>query len=338
MTPIRPLAVGLTPMETRRPVVLQLARRAEELGYQAFYLAEGWGHDAAVLLAEVAGRTDRIRLGTGVLNVWGRSPAGLAMLARTLDEISGGRFELGLGTGSPQLAEGLHDTPFRDPVGQLAAVTRQVRRLLAGERLVPGTSGEHRPLRLGTDPTPGLRISLAALGPAAIQVAGELADGWFPFLLPISGLPAGIDLLGAGAARAGRSRPRITPCLPAAVAPDPEQARRLASWWVAFYLTSMGPLYPRTLRRLGHGAAVDEIVRANPSRQSAEVPQRAGSLLDELIVWGDAGAAAAALDRWYAAGAELPVLALPPNRPLEELEYMLESLAPVRAERQPALC
>jgi alkanesulfonate monooxygenase SsuD/methylene tetrahydromethanopterin reductase-like flavin-dependent oxidoreductase (luciferase family) len=333
----RPLAVALPPMETRRPVVLELARRAEQLGYQAFYLAEGWGHDAAVLLAEVATRTDRIRLGTGVLNVWGRSPASLAMLARTLDEVSGGRFELGLGAGSPQLAEGLHDTPFRDPVGQLAAVTRQVRRLLAGDRLLPARPGEHRPLRLGTDPSPGLPINLAALGPAATRVAGELADGWFPFLLPISGLPAGIELLDAGAARAGRLRPRIAPCLPVAVAPDPEQARRLASWWVAFYLTSMGPLYPRTLRRLGHGAAVDEIIRANPSRQSAEVPASAGALLDELTVWGDAGAAAATLDRWYAAGAELPVLALPPNRPFEELEYVLESLAPVRAERRPAL-
>jgi alkanesulfonate monooxygenase SsuD/methylene tetrahydromethanopterin reductase-like flavin-dependent oxidoreductase (luciferase family) len=160
----RPLAVALPPMETRRPVVLALARRAEQLGYQAFYLAEGWGHDAAVLLAEVATRTDQIRLGTGVLNVWGRSPASLAMLARTLDEVSGGRFELGLGTGSPQLAEGLHDTPFRDPVGQLAAVTRQVRRLLAGDRLLPATPREHRPLRLGTDPRPGLRINLARVG------------------------------------------------------------------------------------------------------------------------------------------------------------------------------
>ena len=112
--------------------MLQLARRAEATRLHAFYLAEGWGHDATVLLAEVAARTDRIRLGTGVLNVWGRSPAGLAMLAGTLDEVSGGRFELGLGAGSPQLAEGLHDPPFRDPVGQLAAVTRQVRRCWPG--------------------------------------------------------------------------------------------------------------------------------------------------------------------------------------------------------------
>ena len=75
------LAVGLTPMETRRAVVLHVAQRAEDLGYDAFFLAEGWGHDAGVLLAEVATRTSRITLGTGVLNVWGRSPASIAMLA-----------------------------------------------------------------------------------------------------------------------------------------------------------------------------------------------------------------------------------------------------------------
>src|SRR4051812_17780707 len=138
MTPPRPLGVGLVPMETRREAVLRVATWAEELGYADFSVAEGWGLDAGVLLAEVAGRTSRIRLGTGILNVWGRSPATIAMLAAGLAEVSGGRFELGLGAGSPQLAEGLHGVPFRAPVDRLADVTRQVRRLLDGERLAPG--------------------------------------------------------------------------------------------------------------------------------------------------------------------------------------------------------
>src|SRR3954451_21979151 len=112
----RPLGVGLVPMETRRDVVLRIATRAEELGYSSFSVAEGWGHDATVLLAEVAVRTSRIRLGTGVLNVWGRSPATIAMLATSLHQISDGRFTLGLGAGSPQLAEGLHATLFTAPV------------------------------------------------------------------------------------------------------------------------------------------------------------------------------------------------------------------------------
>jgi alkanesulfonate monooxygenase SsuD/methylene tetrahydromethanopterin reductase-like flavin-dependent oxidoreductase (luciferase family) len=127
MSTDRPLAVGLPPMETRRDVVLHVAARAEELGYAAFFLAEGWGHDASVLLTEIAVRTSRIRIGTGVVNVWGRSAASIAMLATSLGEVSGGRFVLGLGAGSPQLAEGLHDVAFRAPVERLAETTRQVR-------------------------------------------------------------------------------------------------------------------------------------------------------------------------------------------------------------------
>ena len=87
------VAVGVTPMETRREVVLRLADLAEDLGYSAFTVAEGWGYDAGVLLAEIATRTSRIELGTGVLNVWGRTPATIAMLATSLAEASADRFE-----------------------------------------------------------------------------------------------------------------------------------------------------------------------------------------------------------------------------------------------------
>jgi alkanesulfonate monooxygenase SsuD/methylene tetrahydromethanopterin reductase-like flavin-dependent oxidoreductase (luciferase family) len=328
------LGVGLTPLETRREVVLHVATRAEQLGYDVFYLAEGWGHDAGVLLAEVAIRTSRIQLGTGVLNVWGRSPASIAMLATSLHELSGGRFTLGLGAGSPQLAEGLHDVPFDTPVARLRAVVRQVRRLLDGERLLPSVPGEHRPLRLATDPAPGLPIHLAALGPAAVRLAGELADGWCPFLLPRSALADRIRILEQGAAAQGQGRgvPLICPSLPVAVAADPEQARGIASWWVAFYLTSMGPLYRRTLQHLGQGPAVADVLTANPTYRTAEVPRSADVLLDELTVWGDATSARERLARWYAAGAQLPVLALPPNRPRDELDQMLESLRPSTAQ------
>src|SRR3954452_14503966 len=191
----RPLGVGLVPMETRRDVILRLATRAEELGYASFSLAEGWGHDAGVLLAEIACRTERIRLAAGVLNVWGRSPATIAMLAASLAEVSGGRFDLGLGAGSPQLAEGLHDVEFRAPVARLAEVTRQVRRFLDGERLLPSVPGRSRPLRLAVPPATPVSIQLAALGPRAVRVSGELADAWIPFLLPRSGLRDGIRLL-----------------------------------------------------------------------------------------------------------------------------------------------
>ena len=173
-TPSPTLAVGVTPMETRHDVVVHLAERAEALGYDAFLLAEGWGHDAAVLLAAIAGRTRRIRLGTGVLNIWGRSPAAIAMLATSLDAVTGGRFVLGLGAGSPQLA-GLHGRAFADPVAQLGSVTREVRALLAGERAA------RRPLRLAVEPTREIPVHLAALGPGPC--------GW-PASSPTVGIPS----------------------------------------------------------------------------------------------------------------------------------------------------
>ncbi len=323
------LAVGLTPMETRREVVLHVADRAEELGYEAFFLAEGWGHDAGVLLTEVATRTNRITIGTGIINVWGRTPASIAMLATSLAAVSGDRFVLGLGAGSPPLAEGLHDVSFTAPVERLGEVTRQVRRLLNGERLEPTAERATRPLKLAVLPQTPIPVNLAALGPSAVQLAGELADGWYPFLLPVSGLDSGVRLLEQGMARGapGRTLPTIAPCIPTAVSADPATALEVASWWVSFYLANMGPLYRKTLRALGHGQAVDDVLAASTGR-ALEVPESARGLLDELTLWGDAQHARAALDRWYAAGAQLPALALPPGRPVEELDHILESLRP----------
>lgn len=328
--PTRRLAVGLTPMETRREVVLHLADRAEELGYDAFFVAEGWGHDAGVLLAEAATRTSRITLGTGILNVWGRTPATIAMLATSLAELSGDRFVLGLGAGSPPLAEGLHDVAFTAPVERLGAVTRQVRRLLAGQRLEPTGEAATRALKLAVTPRTEVPIYLAALGPRATRLAGELADGWCPFLLPLSGLAPGIRLLEEGAARGapGRTPPTVAPCIPTAVSADPAKALEVASWWVSYYLVSMGPLYRKTLLRLGHGRAVEEVLAANPTPRTFEVPESARVLLDELTLGGDPGHARVALDRWYAAGAAMPTLTLPPGRPVDELDDILESLRP----------
>jgi hypothetical protein len=112
------------------------------------------------------------------------------------------------------------------------------------------------------------------------------------------------------------------------VSADPAQALEVASWWVAFYLVSMGPLYRDTLRRLGHGAAVDEVLAANPTPRTFEVPETARTLFDELTLWGDAEHARATLDRWYDAGAQTPALTLPPNRSIEELDFILEALGP----------
>ena len=186
------------------------------------------------------------------------------------------------------LAEGLHDVRFTDPVARLGAVVRQVRRLLDGERLTPSMPGEHRPLRLGTSPRPDLPIHLAALGPVGVRLTGELADGWSPFLLPASALGRRIRTLEQGA-RTERAIPRVHADLSqhpggGLARPGHRQGDRLVVGGVL--LTSMGPLYRQTLRDLGHGSVVDDVLAANPSGRTTHVPASADALLDDLTIRG----------------------------------------------------
>ena len=319
----------MTPLETRREVILHVARRAEDLGYDGFFLAEGWSQDAAVLLTEIATKTERITIGTGVLSVWGRTAGTLAMLATSLDQVSHGRFVLGLGASSPQLVEGLHDQSFTAPVAKLRAATAQVRRLLDGDRVRPTATHDQRPLRLGVAPRTGLPIYLAALGNKSIQLAGELADGWTPFLVPRSWLPHGIELLQQAGARSGRTtRPLVCPAVPTAVAAEHATAREIASWWITFYLTSMGSLYRRSLSERGYHRQVEAVLAGNPTHDTTDVPAAAQDLLDELTVRGTPDTARDQLQHWYTAGAEMPILTLPPHRTIAELDYMLETMRP----------
>src|ERR1700730_4680337 len=102
-------------METRRDVIVAAAVLADELGYETFAVPEGWGLDSTPVLAEIALRTSRIQVASGVLSVWGRTPATLAMTAATLYQMSEGRYVLGLGASTPALVEGFHDVPFGHP-------------------------------------------------------------------------------------------------------------------------------------------------------------------------------------------------------------------------------
>jgi alkanesulfonate monooxygenase SsuD/methylene tetrahydromethanopterin reductase-like flavin-dependent oxidoreductase (luciferase family) len=325
----RALAVTFPPMETRREVLVNTAVRAEELGYDGFFVTEAWGLDALCLLAEIATKTQRITLGTGVLGVWSRSSATLAMAAATLSQISGSRFILGLGASTPQLVEGLHDVAFTSPVDQLRRVVTQTRELLAGNRVPLSHTTEARPLRLAVPPEP-VPIYLAGLAPASVRLSGEIADGWMPTLLPVSRTA---DVLTGFREATATRRPQAQPCrfcpaIPTAVSTDETVARQRAAWWVAFYLTSMGRIYARTVERLGFSAEVKTVQAANPNSSTSTVPREADALLDELVVFGTPDVARARLARWYELGAELPIVSIPPNLPPEEVEESLRALAP----------
>src|SRR6266850_714272 len=290
------------PLENRRDVLVSTAVAADRLGYDGYYLPETWAYDTTIILAEAALKTARIGLGTGILGVWNRSAGTLAMAAATLASLSGGRFTLGLGISTPQLAEGLHDVKFELPLGRLRRTIGQVRALLRGERIPLAVATSARPLKLNVPPPPEIPIYVAAIGEQSVRLTGELADGWVPFIYPRACLRQGIELLREGAAR-----------------------------FVAFYLVNMGTLYRQSLVRQGFGKEVEAVLAANAPKFTGMVPPDADALLEELIVFGTPLEARARLARWHAAGAEMPILLLRPQMTPDELDFTLEALRPMRS-------
>lgn len=326
-----PLGVSVMPLENRHDTLIGVAEIAERLGYASYFLPETWAHDVTVLMTEAALRTRRLVLGTGILGVWGRSAGTLAMGAASLAEASAGRFVLGLGASTAQLTEGLHDVPFQAPLVKMRQTVTQVRALLRGERVPLGVTTAARPLKLNLALTTNVPILLAALTDESVRLAGELADGWLPFLYPRRCLAQGVALLREGAARSGDPERRVSvyPTVPTVVADDPAEARAGAAWFVAFYLTTMGPLYRRSLARQGFGREIDLVLGANSPRFTGTVPPEADALLEELTVFGTPAEARERLSRWHVAGADMPLVFVRPNLAPEEIEGTLAAFAPM---------
>ena len=311
--------LAVTPMEVRREVIVRAATLADELGYEVFSVAEGWGLDATVLLAELAGRTRRITLVAGVLSVWGRSAATIAMTAATLHQLAGGRFVLGLGASTRQLTEGWHDIGYERPAARLRAVTAGVRARLNGDRAelsaVPGA----RALRLGQPPVPELPIWLAATGERTLRVVADLADGWYPLYLRRDR----VRELGAGLAPVTVAAGPFT-----IVEDDLAAARAAAAACTTTYLAGMGDIYPRVLA--GQGLADEvELVRA-----ARTVPAEAQILLDEFTAYGPAATVRKKLELWDAA-ADITMVGLPPGLPWPSIEATIRAAAPENGKSSP---
>ena len=323
------VGVGITPFQTDDQATIRLAVAAEELGYARFGVAEGWTHDAVVLVARIAGVTSRIGLATAVLPVWSRTPAAIAMAAASLQRASDGRFALGLGASSPPLVEGLHGLTWQQPVSRMRNTLVAVRALLDGARL-PLDKEHVRPLRLGAAPERRIPILLAALAPSSVRLAGELADHWLPFLWARSMLPAGRALLAEGEAAGERSTATgVAASVPLAIAQNEETARQIAAGWLLAYLTRMGPLYPRMLRDyFGFAREVDAILEANVSGQPPRLPAAGERLAHDVTLMGTYEDAPDAVRLWLKGGADTVDLVLPLGLPEEQLSEMLEAAAP----------
>lgn len=327
--------VALTPMETRRDIIVRTAELADEFGYEVMSIAEGWAFDSLLVLAEAAARTRRIRLAAGVLSVWSRSPGAIAMGAATMHAISGGRFILGLGASTRQLVEGLHDVAYRRPAERLRHVTSSVRALLAGERARIAETRSARALRLGLPAVPDLPIWIGATGGRTAPVAAELGDGWLPIWVGRDRCRSWAaelrELRTAASLRAGSLTVAAGPL--AVVDDDEKAARTVVDACTAWYLTAMGDAYPRLVAEQGFADEVAAIAAANPRPvPTGIVPAAAQALVDTFCAFGTAARVRSAVERWDAA-ADIVLVGLPPGLPWPRIEATLRAAAPARMDR-----
>jgi F420-dependent oxidoreductase-like protein len=192
------LNLGYQTPGTNPAELVPLVQRAETLGFDSVWAAESWGTDAVTVLAWMAACTSRIKVGSAIMQIPGRTPANTAMTAATLDLMSGGRFLLGLGTSGPQVVEGWHGQPWGKPLVKTREYVEIVRTALRRELVQhdgehyripyhgPGESGLGKPLKLMLRPLRAeIPIYLAAIGPKNVALAFEIADGWLPvFVVP----------------------------------------------------------------------------------------------------------------------------------------------------------
>jgi F420-dependent oxidoreductase-like protein len=236
--------------------VLALAEQADRVGFDSVWTAEAYGADAATILAYLAGRTRQIGLGTGVMQMPARTPANTAMTAMTIDALSQGRFNLGLGVSGPQVVEGWHGVPYGRPLKRTREYVDLVRQViargdpvtLAGELYqVPYTgsdaSGLGKPLRSTMRPVrKHIPIYLAAIGPKNVALAAEIADGWLPTFCNPERQEVLESSIQEGLARGGRSRSEFT-VLPTAyvrVGSDLDECRDALRPYFSLYIGGMG--------------------------------------------------------------------------------------------------
>src|SRR5580704_14698713 len=205
---------------------VEFVREAEKLGLDICWVAEAWGSEAPSALGYLAARTERILLGSGIIQLGTRTPMAIARAAITLSNISGGQFLLGLGASGPQVIEGLHGVAFGRPLTRMRETVEIVRLAASGDPVsfagreftIPLPGGQGRAMRLSMRASFPIPIYLATLGPAMLRLTGEIADGWLGTSFVPEGAAAYFRYLDEGLAAAGRTRASLDVCQGAEVA------------------------------------------------------------------------------------------------------------------------
>lgn len=316
------LALTLSYSGARMALDMDKILEAERLGYDSVWSAESYGSDAVTPAAWIAARTERIHVGTGIMQIAGRTPAATAMTAMTLDALSGGRFRLGLGVSGPQVVEGWHGQPFGQPLRRTREYVEIVRRIFRREKplefrgtyyQIPYAGGDAtglgKPLKSILHGRADLPIYLAAVGPKNVALAAEIADGWIPTFFAPGRMAMFREWLEAGFRAAGGPRPGfdIMPMTAVVVGDDLDACRRPVKAKLALYVGGMGArgrnFYNDIARRYGYEAAAARIqdlyLAGRKAEAEAAVPD---ALVDEVALCGPPARIRERLAAWRAAG------------------------------------
>ncbi|MEU5632436.1 LLM class flavin-dependent oxidoreductase [Streptomyces rishiriensis] len=314
--------------------IVAYVTEAEKLGLDICWVAEAWGSEAPSPLGYLAAKTERMLLGSGIIQLGTRTPMAIARAAITLSQISQGRFLLGLGPSGPQVIEGLHGVPFARPLVRMRETVEIVREAAAGGKVsysgqefrIPLPGAEAKPMRLSMRAEHDIPVYLATLSPKMLHLTGEIADGWLgTSFVPEGAKEAYFDHLDQGLATAGRARADLDICQGAEVAfADDEDALSAMvagrKKELAFSLGGMGSattnFYNNAYSRQGWAEVAAEV---RTRWQAGDREGAAGLVTDEMVlattligteamvrqrlrVWRDAGVDTV---RFYPAGETL---------------------------------
>ncbi len=291
--------------------LIERAKIADEAGIHSMWIAEAWGRDAFTLLTLLAEHTRQVQLATSIVNIYSRTPAALAQHFGTLDELSGGRMIIGLGTSGPQVVEHFHGVKFNPPLTRLKEYVEIINMLMAGTplnyqgklfKLGRGFTLRFEPVRKH------IPIWIASLNKLSVEFTARQADGWLPVMIPLSGLKGAIDDFRAVAVAAGREPRAVAVKSPSTVTvtENVDRARAGHAGTVAFYAARMGTFYAEQLTRFGFGDDVAKIKEAwNSGGAKAGTDAVAPKLMNELGYIGGVEGAVERLKAQDEAGVDL---------------------------------
>jgi alkanesulfonate monooxygenase SsuD/methylene tetrahydromethanopterin reductase-like flavin-dependent oxidoreductase (luciferase family) len=296
--------------------LVERAKIADRAGIHSIWVAEAWGRDAFSLLTLLAEHTERVRLATGIVNIYSRSPAALAQHFATLDELSGGRMIIGLGTSGPNVIEHFHGIPFNPPFTRLSEYVDIINMILAGTPLNYG--GKLFRMERGftlrfEPPRKHIPIFLASIKRKSVEFTARKADGWLPVMIPLKALRQTIADFRAIAKAAGREAGAVEVRAPGrvVVTRNVERARAAQAATLAFYAVRMGTFYAEQLGRVGFGAELGRIKQAWQAAGSKAGAQAVpDAMLAEMGYAGDIGGARERLKAQEEAGADLHSVAI----------------------------